>query len=253
MTDELPREPWAVDVTLLIVLDVNGERVNAEYPLLAASWMQTGSGWQLGGLLRAATDLSRIRALSVVYPDRFVETLMLAEPLARHARTGDPRGVFSTLHITGEPTWTGAVAQHEAMLQELRDEGFTIEGDEEPEEFASATCRPVTLESGETVPVLGDEPLSARGVAALAELIEAARAKHAAENPPDEGAPELFERIEAARGDRSLRECARLAGVRFAVLFRIRQGRMPGAQDPAAIEAWLAAQDETTNTQEGTS
>jgi hypothetical protein len=125
--------------------------------------------------------------------------------------------------------------------------------DSEPQEFTSATCRPVTLESGETVPVLGDEPLSARGVAALAELIEAARAKHAAENPPDEGAPELFERIEAARGDRSLRECARLAGVRFAVLFRIRQGRMPGAQDPAAIEAWLAAQDETTNTQEGTS
>lgn len=130
--DGLPREPWAVDVTLLIVLDVDGERVNAEYPLLAASWMQTESGWQLGGLLKAVADFSDVQMLNVLYPDHFVEALTLAESLARHCRTGDPRGVFSTLHIAGEPTWPGAVAQHEAMLQELRDEGFSIEGDNEP-------------------------------------------------------------------------------------------------------------------------
>lgn len=114
-------------------------------------------------------------------------------------------------------------------------------------------CRPVTLPSGEVIRVRGRGGLGPAGVAALGELVDAARRLDAERNPPDDGAPELWARIDAARGDRSLRECARLAGVRFAVLFRIRQGRMPGAQDPAAIEAWLAAQDETTNTQEGTS
>lgn len=115
------------------------------------------------------------------------------------------------------------------------------DNDWDPDEFTSATCRPVTLESGETVPVLGDEPLSAQGVAALAELIEVARAKHADENPPDDGAPELFERVAAARDTRTLRECAHEAGVRFSTLFRVGQGRMPPPEDLAKIEAWLEA------------
>ena len=103
-------------------------------------------------------------------------------------------------------------------------------------------CRSVTLPSGEVIRVRGRGGLGPAGVAALGELVAAVRAK-AAENPPDAGAPELFARITAARGDRSLRECARLAGVRFAVLFRIRQGRMPGAPDLELIEAWLSDGD----------
>lgn len=125
---------------------------------------------------------------------------------------------------------------------------MAVNEDWEPDEFTSATCRPVTLESGGTVPVLGAEPLSPQGVAALAEVIDAALAKAAAENPPDDGAAELRARIEAVRGDRSLRECARLVGVRFSVLFRIGQGRMPGAQDLAKIEAWLQGAETCTPT-----
>lgn len=101
-------------------------------------------------------------------------------------------------------------------------------------------CRPVTLPSGETIRVRGRGGLGPAGVAALGELVEAVRRKAAAENLPDLGAPELYERIEAARGELPLREAARAASVRFSVLFRIGQGRMPGANDLAAIEAWLA-------------
>lgn len=111
--------------------------------------------------------------------------------------------------------------------------------DWEPEQFTSAVCRPVTLASGETIPVLGGEPMSAEGVAALGELVDVVRAKMAAENPPDEGAPALWWRIKIARGRRSLRQVAGESGVRFAVLFRIGQGRMPDADDLARIEAWL--------------
>ena len=114
------------------------------------------------------------------------------------------------------------------------------------------SCRDVTLPSGEVIRVRGRGALGPAGVAALGELVDAVRAL-AAENPPDDGAPELFTRIEAARGDRSLRECARLAGLRFAVLFRVGQGRMPGGGDLAAIERWLAEFEHSTNTQEGTS
>lgn len=59
-------------------------------------------------------------------------------------------------------------------------------------------CRDVTLASGETIRMRGRRGLGPAGVAALGELVEAARAK-AAENPPDPGAPELWARIEAAR------------------------------------------------------
>jgi hypothetical protein len=130
---DLPREPWAVDVTLMsrqFFEQADGAPVNAELPLLAASWVQTSSGWQLGGLLKSRADLSRVENVNVRYPDHSVETLTISEPPARHARTGDPRGVFTTFHIVGEPTWPGAVAQHEAMLQEMREEGFVFEGDD---------------------------------------------------------------------------------------------------------------------------
>ena len=103
-------------------------------------------------------------------------------------------------------------------------------------------CRAVELPSGEVVRVRGRGGLGPAGVAALSELVEAVRAK-AAENPPDEGAPELWARIDAARGERTLRECAAEAGVKFSVLFRVRQGRMPGGEDLAAVETWLAGRE----------
>lgn len=105
-------------------------------------------------------------------------------------------------------------------------------------------CRPVTLPSGETIPVLGARELSPAGVAALGELVESGRRK-AAQNPPDPDAAELWARIDTARrtAGLSLREVSALTGVRFAVLFRTMQGRMPDAGDLAAVEAWLAAQE----------
>lgn len=103
-------------------------------------------------------------------------------------------------------------------------------------------CRPVTLASGETIRVRGRRGLGPAGVAALSELVAAVRAK-AAENPPDEGTGVLYERIEAARGPLNWRQVAAEAGVKFSVLFRIGQGRMPGGEDLAAIETWLAAEE----------
>lgn len=116
-----------------------------------------------------------------------------------------------------------------------------FEDDWEPEEFTSAVCRPVTLPSGETIPVLGSEPMSAEGAAALGELIEAARAKHAAEHPENPSATALYLRCEAVRNDRVMfwSEAAREAGVRFSVMTRLANGRMPGPEDLALIEAWL--------------
>lgn len=104
-------------------------------------------------------------------------------------------------------------------------------------------CRDVELASGEVVRVRGRGGLGPAGVAALSELVDAARAK-AAETPPDRGAPQLWARIEATLDPDSptpLREAAKAAGVRFSVLFRIRQGRMPDPADLAAIERWLEA------------
>ena len=101
-------------------------------------------------------------------------------------------------------------------------------------------CRDVTLKSGETIRVRGRRSLGPTGVAALSDLVEAARAK-AAETPPDEGSDVLYERIEATRGPLNWRQVAAQSGVKFSVLFRIGQGRMPGSEDRAAIETWLAA------------
>lgn len=101
-------------------------------------------------------------------------------------------------------------------------------------------CRDVALPSGEVIRVRGG--LGPAGVAALAELVEAARVK-ASENPPDPGTPELYGRIEAARGPLNWRQVAALAGVKFSTLFRIGQGRMPAPGDLALIETWLAAQE----------
>lgn len=106
-------------------------------------------------------------------------------------------------------------------------------------------CRDVEPASGETIRVRGRGGLGPAGVAALSELVEAARAK-AAEISPDPGAPQLWARIEAALNPDSaipLRDAAKAAGVRFSVLFRVRQGRMPGPADLAAIETWLAGRE----------
>ena len=115
----------------------------------------------------------------------------------------------------------------------------------EPEEFTSATCRPVTLDSGETVPVLGDRPLSPEGIAALKELIEAARARLAAENPPGTGAQSLWARVDARAYllRVSVRDAAKQAGVAPSALSRLAQGRMPGPSDLARIETWLGTQE----------
>lgn len=103
-------------------------------------------------------------------------------------------------------------------------------------------CRDVELASGEVVRVRGRGGLGPAGVAALGELVDVARAKLAAEHPPDKGAEALWARVEAALNPEHwnpLHEAARQAGVRFSTLFRIRQGRMPGGEDLAAIETWL--------------
>jgi len=105
-------------------------------------------------------------------------------------------------------------------------------------------CRDVALPSGEVIRVRGRGELGPAGVAALAELVEAVRRK-AAENPPDPGTEVLYERIEAARGPLNWRQVAALAGVKFSVLFRIGQGRMPGTDDLARIETWLTLTEPT--------
>lgn len=111
-------------------------------------------------------------------------------------------------------------------------------------------CRDVPLPSGETIRVRGRGGLGPAGVAALGELVEAARRK-AAQNPPDEGTAALYERIEAALDRQSvspLRDAAKQAGVKFSALFKIGQGRMPGAVDLAAIEKWLGATEDNNDT-----
>ena len=108
-------------------------------------------------------------------------------------------------------------------------------------------CRDVELPSGEVIRVRGDGELDAAGIAALGEVVDAAR-RLAAETPPDDGAAELYERIESVRGELNWRQVAARAGVRFSVLFRIGQGRMPDPADLTAIETWLtAAAPDNTN------
>src|ERR1700761_8694969 len=132
--NEPPSEPWAVDLALTsqqFVAPANDAPVNAELPLHAASWVHMAKGWALGGLLATTLDLRQVEQVNVLYPDGSHEALTLSEPPQIHARGGDPRGTFTTFHIPGEPTWPGATRQHEAMLQQMRDEGFEFEGDDE--------------------------------------------------------------------------------------------------------------------------
>lgn len=107
------------------------------------------------------------------------------------------------------------------------------------------TCRPVTLPSGETVLVRGRGGLGPAGVAALGEIVEAARVLHKAEHPPDPGAEDLCARVDAVCGRLGLSryEMARTAGVRFSALVRLAHGRLPCGGDSAALEAWLETQD----------
>jgi hypothetical protein len=74
---------------------------------------------------------------------------------------------------------------------------------------------------------------------ALGEIVDAVRAKMAAEYPSDPRAEELWARFDAARGDRMLHDVAREVAVGPGVLFRLMQGRYPGPAEVAAIEAWL--------------
>lgn len=102
-------------------------------------------------------------------------------------------------------------------------------------------CRPVKLPSGEPMRVRSAEPMGPEAVAALGELVDAARRKMAAEHPPEPGTHELYERLHARMDvlDVSLRGVAFQTGVRFSTLFRIGQGLMPDGDDLAAIERWL--------------
>lgn len=106
-------------------------------------------------------------------------------------------------------------------------------------------CRPVTLPSGVTIRLCGRPEPGPQDVAALDALVTAARALHAAEHPVDEAAAALWVRIEPALDHYgTLRKIARAAGVRPAVLFRLRQGIAPDDQDRAAIERWLDRGDD---------
>lgn len=104
-------------------------------------------------------------------------------------------------------------------------------------------CRPVTLPSGEPIRVRASGPMSPEAVAAVGQIVDAARAKFAAEHPSDPGADALWSRLDAVRAVRglTLRQVGAECGVRFSTLFRIGQGRMPDAADLASIEAWLTA------------
>lgn len=102
-------------------------------------------------------------------------------------------------------------------------------------------CREVTLPSGESIRVRAAGEMSPEVVAALGEIVDAARRMHAAEHPPNPATEALWARLTVcldARGVR-LRDAATEAGVRFSVLFRIGQGYLPDAADLASIERWL--------------
>lgn len=111
-------------------------------------------------------------------------------------------------------------------------------------------CRPVVLPSGETIRVRGRGEMTPEGITALAEIVDAARALHAAENPARPDCEALYERIEATRGTLNWRQVAAEAGVKFSTLFRIGQGHMPDPEDLAAIERWLARAEATDDTSE---
>lgn len=113
-------------------------------------------------------------------------------------------------------------------------------------------CRPVTLPLGETLRVRGVEPMGPEAVAALGEVVAAARARMAAEHPSNPAAEALWGRLEAALDARGigLREAAHAAGARFSTLFRTGQGYMPGDGDMALIERWLSANPTPTLNEE---
>lgn len=96
----------------------------------------------------------------------------------------------------------------------------------------------MTLPSGEVIRVRGRGVPSPAVVAALGELTAVARASMPG---PEDGAPELYSRLDGARAACGLlwRGVAREAGVRPSTLFRLGQGRMPGAEDLAALTAWF--------------
>jgi hypothetical protein len=104
-------------------------------------------------------------------------------------------------------------------------------------------CREVTLPSGEPVRYRGSGELSPEAVAALGELVDAARAWHAAEHPEDPAATALWRRLRAVADARGLlmREVAHECGVRPSVVTRIAQGYMPDGHNLAAIERWLTS------------
>ena len=110
----------------------------------------------------------------------------------------------------------------------------------------SDECRPVTLPSGETLRVRGAEPMGPEAVAALGEVVTAARARMAAERPPNPAAEALWGRLYGAlRQERmSSFRMAPQAGVAFSVVSRLRNGYMPDAADLAKIEAWLIEREE---------
>jgi hypothetical protein len=105
------------------------------------------------------------------------------------------------------------------------------------------TCRPVALPSGEAIVVRGGREMDEQGSAMLEQVVGAARRMHELTHPVDEGAAELWARIQAARGGWLLAGIARQAGVKLSVLVRLAQGRLPGEADRVAIEAWLAPQE----------
>jgi len=109
------------------------------------------------------------------------------------------------------------------------------------------SCRPVTLPSGETILVRARGGLGPAGVAALAEVVGAARALHAAEHPPDPGAEELYGRVDAvcARLKLPRYQAAKAIGVRHSVLVRLAQGHLPCSGDQTALQVWLEIQEST--------
>jgi hypothetical protein len=107
------------------------------------------------------------------------------------------------------------------------------------------SCHEVTLPSGEPIRVRGAGEMSPEAVAALGELVDAARRMHAASHPPNLAAEALWARLNA-RADASgirRRDAAHEAGVRPSVVVRIGQGIMPDETDLAAIERWIAKGD----------
>jgi hypothetical protein len=103
-------------------------------------------------------------------------------------------------------------------------------------------CHPVLLPSGETIRVRGAEPMGPEAAAALGDVLDAARRRHAAEHPPNPAAEALWRRLRAALDARGigLRDAAREAGVQSSALFRIGQGYLPDDGDMALLEHWLA-------------